>query len=103
MCGASQPPTPTFKQRLVFAGQVLLFVICVVQFAMLYRSYLVGAAACAVVDAAAVRRQGASSESGLPSGVPAGLEQPFQTKPELFPGVYLPLIAMATERVLMDV
>lgn len=71
------------RQRLVVAGQILLFTLCVVQIIMLYRSYVFGAAACAavgVVDAAAVRRQQGGSSSQV--------EQPFQTTPELFPGVF---------------
>ncbi|KAI7666500.1 phosphoglycerate mutase-like protein [Hortaea werneckii] len=68
------------NQRLLFAGQVILFTIIVVQAVMLYRS-LALASACGIVDAGALRRQtasGASSSSDIP--------QYYQTSPELFPG-----------------
>ncbi|KAI7166084.1 hypothetical protein D0869_13345 [Hortaea werneckii] len=68
------------KQRLLFAGQVILFTIIVVQAVMLYRS-LALASACGIVDAGALRRQRASSQSSS-SGIP----QYYQTSPELFPG-----------------
>lgn len=69
------------RQRVGFVVQIGLFVLCVAQFVMLYRSYVVGAAACAagMVEGAAVRRQ-----QGPSSG---RVEQPFQTLPELFPGM----------------
>ncbi|RMY52978.1 hypothetical protein D0865_05504 [Hortaea werneckii] len=73
-----------FKQRLLFAGQVILFTIIVVQAVMLYRS-LALASACGIVDAGALRRQTASSGSSS-SDIP----QYYQTSPELlyqsFPG-----------------
>ncbi|KAI7648651.1 phosphoglycerate mutase-like protein, partial [Hortaea werneckii] len=69
-----------FKQRLLFAGQVILFTIIVVQAIMLYRS-LALASACGLVDAGALRRQTASSGSSS-SDIP----QYYQTSPELFPG-----------------
>ena len=65
------------KQRLLFAGQVILFTIIVVQAVMLYRS-LALASACGIVDAGALRRQTASSQSSS-SGIP----QYYQTSPEL--------------------
>lgn len=66
-----------FKQRLLFAGQVILFTIIVVQAIMLYRS-LALASACGLVDAGALRRQTASSGSSS-SDIP----QYYQTSPEL--------------------
>ncbi|OTA32978.1 hypothetical protein BTJ68_07193 [Hortaea werneckii EXF-2000] len=69
-----------FKQRILFAGQAILFTIIVVQAVMLYRS-LALASACGIVDAGALRRQTASSGSSS-SDIP----QYYQTSPELFPG-----------------
>lgn len=67
-------------QSLLFVGQVLLFVIIVVQFIMFYRSYVLAAAAGALVDGAVVQRQGSASSSS--SNVP----DYYVTKPELLPG-----------------
>jgi hypothetical protein len=55
---------------------VLLFIVIVVQFIMLYRSYMF-AAACGLADAAVVKKA-ASSSSSLPDY--------YQTSPELWPG-----------------
>lgn len=70
------------SQRLLFAGQILLFGIIVVQFIMLYRNYAFAAAAGGMVDAAVVKRQSASAASSSTSNVP----DYYVTKPELLPG-----------------
>ncbi|KAF2716997.1 phosphoglycerate mutase-like protein [Polychaeton citri CBS 116435] len=72
-----------YKQRALFLGQIGLFIVIIVQFVMLYRSYALAAAAARLIDAAAVdRRQGASSSSSSSSSIP----QYLQTSPELYPG-----------------
>lgn len=74
---ASEAVSTWLKQRLLFAGQIILFTIIVVQAVMLYRS-LALASACGIVDAGALRRQTASSGSSS-SDIP----QYYQTSPEL--------------------
>jgi len=69
----------TVRQKLLYAGQVILFGVIVVQFAMLYRKYAF-AAACSLVDAGALRKQQLESSS-------TDLPQYYQTKPELWPGM----------------
>lgn len=78
----SRPRRSRLRQRLFFAGQILLFGIIVIQFTMLYRSYAFAAAAAGMVDAAALKRQGSMYEASSSSNVP----DYFITKPELLPG-----------------
>jgi hypothetical protein len=69
----------------LFLGQVVLFGIVVVQFVMLYRNYVVAAAAVGadLVDAGVVRRQSASAAgSSSTSNVP----DYYVTDPLLLPG-----------------
>lgn len=68
------------RQKLLYVGQIILFVIIVVQFIMLYRSFVLAAACGSIVDAGMLRRQSAYSSSS--SSIP----QYYQTVPELFPG-----------------
>jgi len=76
--------TGKIAQRLLFVGQILLFVVIVVQFVMFYKSYVIAAAAGALVDGAVVQRQG-SAVSSSSSNVP----DYYVTKPELLPGEFI--------------
>lgn len=65
------------RQRLLFAGQVTLFIIVVVQFVMMYKHFAVAAACGSMVEAGMMRRQSASSSST------SSLPDYYQTVPEL--------------------
>ncbi|TKA64876.1 hypothetical protein B0A55_09727, partial [Friedmanniomyces simplex] len=78
---AASTLTGRLPQRLLFAAQLLLFAVVLVQFIMLYRSFALAAACTSFVDAGILRRQSASSGSAT-SSVP----DYYQTVPELFPG-----------------
>ena len=81
MSGLEQPPSTLkrkLRQRALFVGQIVLFLIIIVQFIMLYKNYMF-AAACGVANAGVVRKQAASSST-------SSLPDYYQTKPELFPG-----------------
>lgn len=69
------------SQRAVFAGQLLLFAIVIVQFVMLYKNFAL-AAAIGCVEAGLMDKKAASSAS---SDIP----QYYQTKPELYPGTQM--------------
>lgn len=62
------------KQRVWFVGQIILFVIVIIQFIMMYRHYLVFTA-CSFADAALMRKAASST-----------LPDYYQTSPELFAG-----------------
>ncbi|KAK3115059.1 hypothetical protein LTR53_005978 [Teratosphaeriaceae sp. CCFEE 6253] len=78
-CPATSALTGRLPPNILFAGQLIVFGVVIVQFIMLYRNFAVAAACTAFVDAAVVRRQSASSST---SSAP----DYYQTKPELFPG-----------------
>lgn len=81
---ASGPWYERFSKKALFIGQVLLFVVVVVQFVMLYRSYALAATAAAnLVDAGVLRRENASSGS---SSASSNVPDYFITKPLLLPG-----------------
>ncbi|KAK3054113.1 hypothetical protein LTR09_004891 [Extremus antarcticus] len=67
----------SLRDRLAFFGQILPFLIIIVQFIMLYRSYAL-LAACGLADAGLIKKAASSSSTSVADY--------FQTKPELFPG-----------------
>ena len=71
--------TSTFKQKALFIGQVTLFVVVVLQFIMMYRSFAMAAACGSLVDAGMMRRQSATPYGSSTSSLP----DYYQTKPEL--------------------
>lgn len=71
-----------FSKKALFAGQVVLFGIVVVQFIMLYRSYAMAAVAAKLVDAGVMRKNASSTSSSAASNVP----DYYVTKPMLLPG-----------------
>lgn len=68
----------SMRQRLFYAGQIVLFTIIIVQSIMLYRSFAISAPGGNLVDADLSRKPEsfASSSSNLPDY--------YQTKPELY-------------------
>ena len=66
------------RNRILFIGQVILFLIIVVQFVMLYKNYMLFGA-CGIADAGLLRKQATLKDKNLPVY--------YQTKPERFPGV----------------
>ena len=71
--------TSTFKQKVLYLGQVTLFAVVVAQFIMMYRSFAMAAACGSLVDAGMMRRQSAASYGSSTSSLP----DYYQTTPEL--------------------
>lgn len=71
------------RQKLLYAGQIILFGTILVQFVMLYRKYAI-ATACSLVDAGELKKQHVGEASSTSS---SDLPQYYQTKPELWPGM----------------
>jgi hypothetical protein len=81
-------PQRSYRSRILFGGQLLLFVGLLWQFIMLYKSYFATAAAVGLVDANVIKRASSSSSSSTHSSSSSSSNIPdyYVTKPELLPG-----------------